>query len=365
MKKKLLKRNFFLKIIKQKQMLNKITYAGAILAAAALASEELEMDHDEARLLADQFSKDPSFGEHARLLSSEFASEGASDEERELHWTGPYGPWCPWWSWFSPWWNWGWPYYRMGYCRMRYCPENRTTYPYGAFYFYEGGAYAPMRISGYMRNMPPGNNAHGVRINRDPYSYWCNPTEPTFNPFGVSEGRMNTWPSRVGDLDPIYDFSGNASYLKRAWQPSFYGGSSNISNRSMCIYERYYEYNSNTGRKPYEPYFGRKIACCSIRRTWVWRTYNDLAMYQTMMASELDRSIDYITEAQYGRLMKKDSFDLSEYQDELREENDEKDEDGNEKDSKDNDCDNGECKEDLNSDELKKLDAPGRDYDGL
>merc|ERR1719264_364252 len=72
-------------------MLKKITYAGAILAAAALASEELEMDHDEARLLADQFSKDPSFGEHARLLSSEFASEGASDEERELHWTGPYG----------------------------------------------------------------------------------------------------------------------------------------------------------------------------------------------------------------------------------------------------------------------------------
>jgi len=127
----------------------------------------------------------------------------------------------------------------MGYCRMRYNPVFPTTYPYGSFWLHEYGPWSPMTIRGYMRQMPGPNSRHGFTINTRRFNgRECKETEPTYNPWNMPQGSMNSWPSRVGDLNPITDFSGNSSYYTQAWQPSFYGWNS-INAQSMCIYEGY------------------------------------------------------------------------------------------------------------------------------
>jgi len=101
---------------------------------------------------------------------------------------------------------------------MRHNPGYPTTYPYGAFWLSEYGPWAPMQISGYMRQMPGPNSRHGFTINTNQFrGKDCKETEPTYNPWNMPQGGMNAWPSRVGDLSPIYDISGNASWYGQAW----------------------------------------------------------------------------------------------------------------------------------------------------
>ena len=133
-------------------MLNKITYATALLATAALAEQELEVNL-EARALADAFHDD--FDEAGRSLNAtldeldeflaggrelmdDFIEEDLAEEGRDLQ--GSVAAW-----------PWPFPFYRLGYCRMRANPSYRTTNPYGVFRLYEYGPWAPMTIYGYMR----------------------------------------------------------------------------------------------------------------------------------------------------------------------------------------------------------------------
>ena len=101
---------------------------------------------------------------------------------------------------------------------MRYDSSYPTTYPYGAFYLHEFGPWAPMRIRGYMRQMPGPNSWHGFTINRNRTDgQTCRVTEPTWNPYGQPQGHMNAWPSRAGDLRPLRDNSGNSYWFGYAW----------------------------------------------------------------------------------------------------------------------------------------------------
>ena len=239
-------------------MLNKIVYTTAVLFAVAQAEQELESEElTHARQLADDWFGSTEAEASERYLADEFAMGDGLDFDRELQSSSAaskYG--------FTAW-PWPRPWYRMGYCRMQYNPVNPTTYPYGAFWLHEYGPYAPLYIRGYMRQMPGPNSRHGFTINSNPFNgQTCASTEATWNPFGVSQGPMNSWPSRAGDLQPITDYSGNSSYAVWAWQPTLYGWLT-VANRSMCIYEQYYYHN--------EKYWGKQIACCNIRRFRVFR----------------------------------------------------------------------------------------------
>ena len=255
------------------KMLNKIAYTTAVLFAVAQAEQELESEElSNARQLADDWLGSTETEDSERYLADEFAMGDDLDLDRELKslsanvtyatvsssvdtassiepTASKYG--------FTAW-PWPQPWYRMAYCRMQYNPVHPTTYPYGAFWLYEYGPYAPMLIRGYMRQMPGRKARHGFTIKSNPFNgSTCASTGATWNPFGVSQGQMNTWPSRAGDLWPITNFLGNSTYSVWAWQPTLYGWLT-VANRSMCIYERYY-YNN-------EDYWGNEIACCNIRR---------------------------------------------------------------------------------------------------
>ena len=67
---------------------------------------------------------------------------------------------------FPPWWK---P--RRAYCRMHYDPTNPTTNPYGYFKLYQANPFADVKISGWMKQMPPPASEHGFHINYKPY-YW-------------------------------------------------------------------------------------------------------------------------------------------------------------------------------------------------
>lgn len=142
-------------------MLNTITYAAAILATASSAEQEFDVTPD-ARELADTWIADHDDFAEGRNLSDEVISEGLADEGRELH-ASPFGHSHP-----SPT-PWPYPFYRLAYCKMRYCSDYPTTYPYGLFRLYEWGPWSPLHIRGYMRNMPPPNSRHGFTINTNPF----------------------------------------------------------------------------------------------------------------------------------------------------------------------------------------------------
>ena len=188
-------------------MINKITYAATMLAAAAFAEQELEVTAD-ARELADAWIAEQDNFAEGRKLQSNFDTEDLAAEGRDdvliCADTGLPGP-CKPKPKPKPF---PWDFIRMAYCPMRYCSDNYSTCPYGNFWLHEVGEYSPLYIRGWMRNMPPPNSRHGFRINTNRYNgSTCSSTEPTWNPHGEDEGAMNTWPSRAGDLSPITDFN--------------------------------------------------------------------------------------------------------------------------------------------------------------
>ena len=109
--------------------------------------------------------------------------------------------------------------WRYAHCRMTSNPAFPTTNPSGFFKLREQSWMAPLEIKGYMVNMPPRASMHGFSINTNLYNKRdCRSTEPTFNPYEQPYGQMNSWPSQVGDLDPVVDnISGVAWYNEIAW----------------------------------------------------------------------------------------------------------------------------------------------------
>ena len=114
----------------------------------------------DARELADAWiAEHPDSTEGRRNLNDEFVAEDLAEEGRELHIA----------SYAHSHWPWPYPFYRMAYCRMRYCSDYPTTYPYGVFWLHEWGPWSPLHIRGWMRNMPPPNTRHGFLINTNPF----------------------------------------------------------------------------------------------------------------------------------------------------------------------------------------------------
>ena len=109
--------------------------------------------------------------------------------------------------------------WRYGYCRMQANPAYPTTNPWGFFKLREQGWWAPMEIKGFMFSMPPSASQHGFSINTNLFDRRdCRSTEPTWDPYNQPYGQMNSWPSQVGDLDPVVDnTSGFAWYNEVAW----------------------------------------------------------------------------------------------------------------------------------------------------
>ena len=110
--------------------------------------------------------------------------------------------------------------WRHGYCRMVENPAyNSWSNPWGFFKLREQNWYAPMEIKGYMFGMPAGASQHGFSINTNQFDRKdCRSTEPTYDPYNQPYGQMNSWPSQVGDLDPVVDnSSGFAWYNEVAW----------------------------------------------------------------------------------------------------------------------------------------------------
>ena len=243
--------------------------------------EDLPVNHEEARRLADEWIADNT--DDVRELQKKSSISASIDLSRQTPAASISS---------TLFWPWPMPYYRVGYCKMRYNPAYPTTYPYGAFWLHEYGPWAPLRIRGYMRQMPSPSSWHGFLINRNRFDGRdCKSTEPTWNPWGQPQGNMNSWPSRAGDLRPIRDnSSGYASWYGFAWQPTLYGRLS-VVGRSMCIYEKY-------GRA--ESQYGRQIACCDIRRFWVVRNYNDVADFERAQADEDE--IEVITEEEFEKM---------------------------------------------------------------
>ena len=145
-------------------------------------------------------------------------------------------------------------WYKAYQCRMHWNPAYTTTEPYGVFYLVEEGAWAPMRIRGFMHSMPTDDPTHGFSINANLFDgNDCATTEPTWNPYNEQYGQMNTWQSQVGDIDPvIHNSAGDADYSKTAWNPTLYGMHT-IEGLNMVIYEDF---------GAHENYYGRQIACC-------------------------------------------------------------------------------------------------------
>lgn len=166
------------------KMIGKITFATAVLATAAYAEQELEID--ELREM--------------REVQEIIDLEPADDIE-------PYRPAYPWWK------------YRQSYCRMRYNPAYPTSYPWGIFWLREYGPWSPLYIWGKMWQMPAPASKHGFSINTKPFDFKdCKSTEPHWNPYSQVHGAMNSWPSHAGDLNPVIDNGfGQASYFAQAW----------------------------------------------------------------------------------------------------------------------------------------------------
>ena len=177
------------------------TDLGEIEPIDSFLAEDLTENQDEARRLADDWITGDS-DDVRELQSKRFEATAAASSISST----------------TVAWPWPVPFYRFAYCRMRYNPAYPTTYPYGAFWLHEYGPWAPLRIRGYMRQMPGPNSWHGFLINRNRFDGQdCKSTEPTWNPWGQPQGTMNSWPSRAGDLRPIRDSSGNASWYGFAW----------------------------------------------------------------------------------------------------------------------------------------------------
>jgi len=98
-------------------------------------------------------------------------------------------------------------------------PANPTTGPSGFFRMRELRPEAPVEIKGYVVNMPSSTSKHGFSINTNLYDKRdCRSTEPTFDPFNQPYGQMNTWPSQVGDLDPVVPNTSSVAYYNEvAW----------------------------------------------------------------------------------------------------------------------------------------------------
>ena len=98
--------------------------------------------------------------------------------------------------------------WRYGYCRMVRNPDRTSNNAYGYFKLRERDWYAPLEIKGVMYQMPPSASKHGFSINTNLFDRRrgdCRTTEPTWDPYNQPYGQMNTWPSQVGDLDPVID----------------------------------------------------------------------------------------------------------------------------------------------------------------
>ena len=244
-------------------MLSKLTFAATLLSATAFAEQELES------VLVDETRELQIKSSSIRDAPTRSSSEPAGSDREE----DPYEEKDP--DTFKPvkdedegeekdeekFMPWPWPGYRMSYCKMRWNPAHTTTYPYGMFYLKEHGPWAPLRIRGWMRRMPTSSPRHGFSIKKNRFDYRdCKSTEPTWDPYNQPYGQMNTWPSQVGDLDPVvHDTLGNAYYYETAWQPTLYGWQT-INRRSMTIYEEFADH---------ENWYGRPVACCNIRAFWI------------------------------------------------------------------------------------------------
>ena len=111
---------------------------------------------------------------------------------------------------------------------MSYVYTYPTTYPYGLFRFYQDGPSDDLRISGWMKQMPPPASGHGLHINYKPYTggpytglcgnichdhtvpRWDEQPTPTWT---WDAGQMNGTPSQVGNLAMVFDNPlGEATY---------------------------------------------------------------------------------------------------------------------------------------------------------
>lgn len=182
---------------------------------------------------------------------------------------------------------------KFAYCIMRANPAYPTTSPYGFFRLQEtyGG---PLTISGWMRQMPPPSGFdgyHGFSFNwtrfdgRD-----CKSTEGHFNPTWEEHGEQDSSPSHVGDLWPIVDFSGNAYYYSMAGRPTLFGGSYNVANRSMVVYEKPDDFGyGGTSTSTYNGSVGREIACCNVRPFRIRQyPYSDIDVRKAELYEETD-----------------------------------------------------------------------------
>ena len=153
---------------------------------------------------------------------------------------------------------------------MYFDQHTPTTYPYGRFYLYQKNPFSPVRISGWMRRMPPPSSYHGFAINEKAVTQprQCKTAGRHWNPTNEFHGEMNnmTYHSHVGNLKPIKDTSsGYASYFAAAERPTMYG-SQNIQGKAMTIYEKPDDLGlAGTFDSINWGSAGKPIACCNIR----------------------------------------------------------------------------------------------------
>ena len=105
---------------------------------------------------------------------------------------------------------------KYAYCDMKWNLRMPSTYPYGMMKMYQRYVDRPIKIWGWMKQLPAGrdNSSHGFSFNWELYTRRvgspfdgvnCDSTDTIFNPYYEEHGEMNGSPSMVGDLTPIYD----------------------------------------------------------------------------------------------------------------------------------------------------------------
>lgn len=131
--------------------------------------------------------------------------------------------------------------------------------------------YSPLQISGYMSQLPYPSTSYFVAFGTQRWDGKdCASAGGPFNPTWEDPGAQDATPSHVGALNPITgNAAGNGFYYSTPSRPSLFGGSTNIANRSMLVYEKEDDFAGNS----------RIIACCNVRQSRVRKYANyDVAL---------------------------------------------------------------------------------------
>ena len=227
---------------------------------------------------------------------------------------------------------------KMAYCQMEHDATFPTTYPYGLFRLYQEDPSAGVRITGWMKQMPPPASAHGFHINYKAYPgngedchystipRWDGQSSPIMT---GPAGPMNSPLSQIGNLDMVIDdILGNASYNVLAERPTLYNLAGpmdkTIIGRSMVLYKNEDDMGSvdfdgfNWFQWNLSYYYGsnhQAIACCNIKPIRVLdeaEPFYNHTKHRRILKDEDGVEVELLTREEYKKIFGVE-FDLADW----------------------------------------------------